>query len=91
MPKIAEMSPIEPGHLLGRELVPDDRDGERDDAAADALQHAAGDDHLERVSRAPTTALPAANTSREATNRRRLPSMSPSRPAIGVATAAASR
>ena len=37
------------------------------------------------------TTLPAAKIASEATNSRRLPNMSPSRPITGVATAAASR
>ena len=37
------------GDLLARELVADDREAEREDAAAGALEHPARDQHLERV------------------------------------------
>ena len=46
---IAEIRPMLAAHALARELVADDPEAQREDAAADALQHAAGDDDAERV------------------------------------------
>ena len=76
---------------LARELVADDPEAQREDAAADALQHAAGDDDLERVAERRHDRAGARTASSEMTSIRRLPNMSPRRPKTGVETAAASR
>ena len=83
MPRIAEISAMRCGDPLARELVADDPEREREDAAAGAL-HDARDDHQpdrrRERRRAPcrARARPARRPSRF------LPNMSPRRPAIGV-------
>ena len=91
MPTIAEIRPMLAGDALARELVADDPEAEREDAAADALQHAPGDDDPERRRRAPRRPSRRAKATSEMTSSRRLPNMSPSRPSSGVKTAAATR
>ena len=75
---------------VARELVADDREGEREDRAARTL-----DDPAEAITgivvATAATAVPAASVKRTTTSTRFLPNMSPSRPAIGVMTDALSR
>ena len=80
MPSVAEISPMLARDALARELVADDPEAEREDAAADALQDAAGDDDRRATCRAPRR--PSRRRRRRATitSSRRLPNMSPSRP-----------
>ena len=49
MPKTALMSAEPAGDALAREGVADDPERQREHAAGHALQHAAGDQHLDRV------------------------------------------
>ena len=86
MPASADEEPDRARNALARELIADDADRQREDAAADALQHVPGRHDLERAPQREIT-LPAAKITSDRTNRRRLPNMSPSRPMIGVATA----
>ena len=77
--------------LLARELVADDPEAEREDAAAGALQDAAERRRPRGRSPSAETTEPAANSPSATTSSRRLPNMSPRRPKIGVQTAAESR
>ena len=91
MPRIADISPMLPGHPLARELVADDPEGEREDAAADALDDA-GDDQHARASGERGEQRAGGEDQRASTRAARsLPYMSPSRPMIGVPTEADSR
>ncbi len=78
-------------HALARELVTDDPEGQREDAAARALDDAP-DDHraCSDVDSAETT-VPTARMTSVMTSSRSLPYMSPRRPRIDVATDADSR
>ena len=90
MPKVALISPMPGRDPLGRELVADDPEREREDGAADALDRAAGDQHRRSSARARRPASRREETS-VITSTRSLPNMSPRRPTIGVATEAVSR
>ena len=76
---------------LGRELVVDDPEGEREHPARDALDDAPGDDHLDRAARARETIEPKEKMSSTPVSTRALPNRSPSLPASGVHTEAESR
>ena len=78
------------GHALARELVADDPEREREDAAAQSLDDAADDEQARAWSRALTN-VPDGDRGSTITSTRFLPNMSPSRPRIGVATDALSR
>ena len=79
------------GDPLARELVADDPEREREDAAARALDRARDDQQRERAARRRRAACPRASTTSVQTSRCSLPYMSPSRPMIAVPTDAESR
>ena len=79
------------GHPLGRERVADDPEGEREDAARDALDHAAGDQHARSSGASAHTAPPSAKITSTPVSTRPLPNRSPSLPTIGVEIDAESR
>ena len=84
-------SAIAPATRSRRELVADDPEREREDRAAETLDHARDDHQRERADDRRQQRLPAARPRSAITSTRFLPKMSPSRPAIGVTTEAASR
>ena len=74
------------GDLLARELVADDAEREREDAAGGALDEARDDDQRRASSRRPPSSVPAARITSVTSSRRSLPYMSPRRPMIAVPT-----
>ena len=78
------------GDLLARELVADDAVGEREDAAAGALDEAGGDQQRQRAGDGGEQGADGEDHSVQSSSRS-LPYMSPSRPRIEVPTEAASR
>jgi hypothetical protein len=80
-----------PGDPLLGQLVPDDREGEREQRAAQTLRDPARQQDRQQDVATPATIVPAASAAMVMTRIRRLPNMSPSRPRMGVATEADSR
>ena len=78
------------GHALAWKLVSDDSESEREHRAADALNVRAAINTGSVVARA-AISEPPPNPASTTSSVRFLPNMSPSRPAIGVATEAESR
>ena len=79
------------GHPLARELVADDPEGEREDAARGALDDPPDEHQRRATTPARRRTVPTASSASTITSSRSLPYMSPSRPISGVATDALSR
>ena len=90
-PRMADIQAVPRATSLGVELVADDPEREREDRAAEALQRARGDHHRERGRQRGDDDAGRERTRASRAGSARRPYMSPSRPASGVATAAASR
>ena len=90
MPKTAETAPTAAPTFSRRELVPDDREAEREDGAAGALDDAGGDERAD-VQREGRAEQPTQEDAEAMTSSRSLPYWSPSFPSSGVATDAKSR
>ncbi len=86
----AAMNPTAPATLARGELVPDDAEGQRQHATADALHHPGEDHQADEVASA-ASSEPTASAAIVMTRISVLPTMSPRRPMIGVKIDAESR
>ena len=78
-------------HLVGRKLVADDREAEREQRAAEPRTSTEADQRPDAPGAAAAPMQPTRKTTRLTTSSRSLPYWSPSRPSTGVVTAAETR
>ena len=91
MPRMADMTPDAGGDLGFWELVTDDAEGQGEDRPAGALDGPAGEHHGQGGGQCAREGCPADRLMSTTTSIFSLPTMSPTRPRMGVAMAALRR